>query len=350
MILDAKAMRLFLALLFAGLAFFFSHTASAASEELVVYTYDSLAAKRGLGPIVAKHFEAKKKAEGRSVKVKLVVAGDAAQIYSRLKLDLERKKPFAHVAWGIDRAIFTKMKELVLPLKDTDFAPMSEAVGENELGFVPFDYGVFAFMQDTKKLAWEKRPSDWKDLLDPRLKKNLLLQDPRTSTPGLAFVTGSGAVFGNGFADFWKALRPQWLTLSPGWTQAYGMFLKEEAPLVWSYISSEAYHREEGDASGRYRAVVFSGGNPVQVEGLSILKGAPGGDAMEKLAREFVQTVLSKEMQAELPKTQWMMPARQDAPLPESFRALPKATKLLRPMFTSVELEKRLAEWSAAIR
>ena len=360
----AKLLKLIFAVAFALVAYALSRPAHAAGGPvpvLVIYAYDSLAGKGALGPDVVARFTKKRAAEKKPVKVELVSVGDGAQILSRLKLDRERGKPRAHLVWGIDENVFTRMKADVLPLDPASFirpAKFAPAIGRPATGFVPFDYGVFAFMQDTKKLAFEKRPLDWDDLLDARFKKSLILEDPRTSTPGLAFVGGTLARIAEkepakrsaAFRSYWKRLKPQWLTLSPGWSQAYGMFLKAEAPLVWSYVTSEAYHRENGDATSRYRAIVFESGNPLQIEGLAIPKDAPGGEAMAALAREFVGEVLSVETQTALPKLQWMMPAREGVKLPPSFEALPRPRNLFPALPSSGILEQTLKDWNAAIR
>src|SRR5206468_2130798 len=113
------------------------------------------------------------------------------------------------------------------------------------------------------------------ELSAPAWKRKLILEDPRTSTPGLDFVLYARAALGERAREFWRGLRGQWLTLAPGWDAAYGLFLKEEAPLVWSYTTSQAYHEEHGDAAGenrRYSAILFEEGQPIQVEGAALVK------------------------------------------------------------------------------
>lgn len=349
----ARLLKLFVALILALVAYALSHPTQASSPAtLTIYAYDSLVGKGGLGPEVVARFEKKRRLAKKPVKVELVSVGDGAQIVSRLKLDRERGKPRAHLLWGIDRNVFARLKNDVHPVDPASFGKYAPSVGQLEPGFVPFDYGVFAFILDTKKLGYEKRPLDWKDLLEPALKKSLLLMDPRTSTPGLAFVLGSRAVAKNDedFAKFWGGLKPQWVTLSPSWSQAYGMFTQGEAPLVWSYVTSEAYHRENGDTENRYRATVFTSGNPVQVEGLAIPKNAPGGEASVKIATEFIAEVLSEETQSMLPTRQWMMPVRDGVKLPASFQGLPVPKKLFHEVPSSDMLEKTLKDWNMAIR
>ncbi len=328
---------------------------------LIVYTYDSLTAKEGLGPILKAAYKKKTGDE-----ITFVTVGDAGQLLSRLQLDLERGKPKAHVVLGIDQNLFLKVKDLLLPLdRSREGGFMKFVDREWWLGeaFVPYDFGVFALVADTKKLPVADFPTTWKELLKSRFKKSLLLEDPRTSSPGLAFVLGSeAATHGKddeasheAFKDFWKDLKSQWVTLAPGWSQAYGMFTKGEAPLVWSYVSSEAYHRTECEKTkcaeaDRYRAIVFEDGNPVQIEGAGILKDAPGGAVMKKRSLEFMEILTSEAVQKQIPETQWMMPVRLGVKLPVAFQSLPIAKKKFTPEFDREKVDGILERWNAAVR
>lgn len=348
-----------LALLIAIFLSLFAHHASAAP--LVVYTYDSLVAKEGLGPILKAAYKKKTGEE-----INFITVGDAGQLLSRVQLDLERNSPKAHLVLGIDQNLFLRLKDLLVPLdRSREGGFMKFVDREWWLGeaFVPFDFGVFAFVVDTKKLKPSDFPKKWKDLLKWRFKKTLLLQDPRTSSPGLAFVVGSQAAVASkdedeskeDFKDFWRDLKSQWITLAPGWSQAYGMFLKGEAPLVWSYISSEAYHRVECEKTkcsepDRYRAAIFEDGNPVQIEGAAMLKDAPGGAAMRKRSLEFLELLTSEEIQKAIPETQWMMPVRLGVKLPAAFQSLPVAKKRFAPETDREKVDGILERWNQAVR
>ena len=163
-------------------------------------------------------------------------------------------------------------------------------------------------------------------------------------------------VLGTGADTYWRGFRTQWLTLAPGWDAAYGLFLKGEAPLVWSYVTSEAYHREHGDSEGRYRAVIFDEGQPLQIEGASLIRGSfgkdrKGAEASLARARAFLEFLISEEAQRRLPLKNWMMPARRDTPLPASFAGLPKPRKLLRIEKTSaLDVERELERWAERLR
>jgi thiamine transport system substrate-binding protein len=316
-----------------GLLSFSSLVAQAATPELVVYTYDSLAAPKGLASAVVPLFE-----KQCGCKVKLLASGDAGQMLARLTLDAERGKPVAHVAWGIDQHHWPKARKFAEPWGSWSPKGVAKLTPETRVGapgegFLPFDYGVFAFMADQKQLDALKlaAPASHGDLLKPEYKKRFILEDPRTSSPGLGFLLYTLSARSEAWT-YWRSLKQQWLTMPQGWDAAYGAFLKGEAPLVWSYISSEAYHRQKDPAgAGRYRAVLFQEGQPLQVEGAFLVRATLGAQPGSRaLARRFLEFLLSPEVQQEVPLKNWMHPAIVGTELPESFRKLPKPGKLLK--------------------
>lgn len=333
--------------------------------ELVVYTYDSLVAKEGLGPILKKAYEKK-----TGVLLKFITVGDAGQLLSRIQLDQERKKGKAHIVLGLDQHLELKLRDALVPLdrsREGSFMKFVDREWWSSEAFVPYDFGIFAFIADTKKLPVEDFPKTWNDLLKRRFKKSLLLEDPRTSSPGLSFVIGSASALPAGdeatvqktvqkaFTEFWKDLRSQWLVLAPSWGQAYAMFEKGDAPLVWSYVTSEAYHRSDCAKKqcadpGRYRAVIFSDGHPVQVEGAAILKNAPGGKAMRKRSLQFLELLTSGEIQNQIAETQWMMPVRLGTKIPTDFQALPVVKKRFPLEMEPEKVQGILDQWNQAIR
>jgi thiamine transport system substrate-binding protein len=305
-----------------------SARAAEPAPDLVIYAYDSFAAKGGLGPEIVPIFE-----KSCACKVSVLPSGDGGQLLNRVQLDAEARRKGAHLVVGLDQSIWKRAKPFIegwdgWKPKGLDRVESPLRVEE---GFLPFDYGVFAFMADKQALEARKVPAprSLKDLLAPAFKRSLLLEDPRTSTPGLAFLIYTNVALGGRKGeerkpwDFWRDLRSQWLTLSPGWDQAYGLFLKGEAPLVWSYVTSQAYHVEHGEPS-RYAALLFDEGNPVQIEGAAIVKGALQSDRERKLARGFLEFLLTPEVQSRIPLTNWMYPVVKATKLPPSFEKLPK--------------------------
>lgn len=285
---------------------------------LVIYAYDSFAAEWGPAPIVIPAFE---KATG--MKVELVVPGDAGQVLARA-ID-EKAAPVADVVIGIDGNLLGKALEAgVLAAYEPAGAASVPAnlVLDPEWRLTPYDWSSFAVMWDSEKLPVP--PASLEDLTKPEFAKKLILMDPRTSTPGLGFVAWTRAVYGDRMADYWKRLKPSILTMSPGWDTGYGLFTAGEAPLVISYTTSAAYHAEY-ETAGRYTALEFPEGHPVQIEGLGIVKGA----RHRKAAEAFLDFALSDEFQSALALTNWMYPVMPSVELPPSYAYAPKPGKTL---------------------
>ncbi len=327
--------------------------ADAPLPELVVYTYDSWVAPGGLGPELLPRFE-----KICGCRVKTLPAGDGGQLLTRLELDHDRGHPVAQVVVGLDPPSFERARKWL----DADGPAMDQSVLRPEVsraisgkaGFVPYDFGYFALMADTQNRPGQVPPRKLRDLLKPEWKRNFILEDPRTSTPGLAFVLFADQTLGAEAVDaFWRGLRSQWLTLTPGWDQAYGLFLKKEAPLVWSYTTSQAYHELHGDHEARYRTVLFDEGQPMQIEGAALVQGAfpagAPGEALRERARKFIQFLVSPEAQAQVALHNWMYPVRKDVRLPPSFEKLPLPVKALPSPADPGQVSAALKRWSRAV-
>lgn len=326
-------------------------TASAGSgatpPTLVIATYDSFVAKHSLGAEIFPLFEKK-----CGCRIKTLASGDGAQLLSRLALDAERGKPTAQIVLGLDPATWERAKPYLEEWGAWAPRGLGHVVAQARVGagFLPFDYGVLAFMSDAEalKAAHLEAPRRLADLLKPEWRRNVILEDPRTSTPGLGFMFYGDAVGGPGF---WGKFRTQWLTLAPGWDGAYGLFLKKQAPLVWSYTTSQAYHEEHGDSGKRYRALVFEEGNPIQVEGAALVKGAfegPSAD-LRRIARDFLEFLISPEVQKLVPLGNWMLPVMPGTRLPASFKSLPSPLRIVATPASAQETEKALARWKSEI-
>jgi len=148
--------------------------------------------------------------------------------------------------------------------------------------------------------------------------------DPRTSTPGTGFLAWTIAAFGKDWPDFWTRLKPNVLTVSPGWDAGYSLFTSGEAPLVISYTTSPAYHAEY-EGTDRYKALIFPEGHVAQIEGVGLAKGAKNAEG----AKAFIDFMLTDEAQGVLPLTQFMYPVSPAVALPASYGAAPMAPKTL---------------------
>ena len=324
--------------------------------ELIVYTHDSFLAPDGIGREVFALFE-----KQYSCRIKAVAVGDGGQLVTRLQSDAQRGKPLANLVVGVDQQLWGRIK------------PWAESWGgwtpenwskiptqfKTENGFLPFDYSPLSFIADSKQLRKMnlKLPESLSGYLRPEWKRNLLLQDPRTSTPGLSFLIFTREVLEEkNWVPFWKGFSKQWLTLTPGWEGAYQLFLSQEAPLVWSYLTSQAYHAEKASPErpqGRYQAVLFKEGQPVQIEGVVLIKGLSqdqGTAEKRKLSQAFLGFMISREVQQKIPLKAWMLPVRKDVPLPESFKQLPQPKKLFSFPVSDEMIQNALSQWSLAIQ
>jgi len=287
-------------------------------SSLVVYAYDSFVAEWGPAVKVVPKFEA-----AQGVRVEVVSVGDAGQVLNRAIL--ERAAPRADILVGIDNNLLGRAIEagVLEPYSSPQLPHVPEALRlEPEGAVTPFDHGFFAFVYDSQALP--APPRSLEALTEPRFRGKIIVQDPRTSSPGLGLLLWTVAVYGEGYLDYWKRLSPNLLTITAGWDTAYGMVPAGEAPLVLSYTTSPAYHLQY-EGTERYRALIFPEGHYRQVEGMALVKGAPH----PRLARAFLDFVLTEEFQNEIPLTNWMYPVLPQARTPESFRLAPQPDKAL---------------------
>jgi len=287
-------------------------------EDLVIYAYDSFVSEWGPGPAVIPLFE-----KAYNCKVTLLSKGDAGQVLSAAIL--EKDNPQSDIILGLDNNLLAKALQanILQAYEPANYEKIPASLHldpSNHL--IPFDYGYFALVWDSEKLA--NPPQSLEDLTKPEYARKLILMDPRTSTPGLGFLSMVVAEYGKDWASYWKRLKPSILTISSGWDAGYGLFTQGEAPLVISYTTSPAYHVEY-DKTDRYKALVFEKGLSMQVEGAGITRGAKHLE----LAKKFLDFMISRDFQAALPLTQWMYPVDPSVELPASYKAAPKAQKTL---------------------
>ena len=291
-------------------------------KEVIVYTYDSFVSEWGPGPEIEEKFEA-----ATGYDLTWVDCGDGVQVLSRALL--EKDDVQADVILGLDNNISGKARDAKIleaykPAEAENLIP-SDVI--SQLGgdwlLTPYDYSHFAMIYDTQSDV--PCPTSLEDLTNPLYEKKIILMDPRTSTPGLGFVAWTVAVYGDKVLDYWKALKPNILTMAPGWSSGYGLFKQGEAPLVISYTTSPASHVEY-DNTDRYIAAIFDQGHTMQVEGAGLLKNAPN----KKGAQAFLDFLISDDAQSVIPLTQWMNPANKNVDLPESYKvAAPIPAKTL---------------------
>ncbi len=323
-------MRKMLSFLLPVLALAATAVPAAAGGKLTIYTYESFTADWGPGPEVKKNFEAECGCD-----VEFVSVADGVALLNRVKLEGSATK--ADVVLGLDTNLTAEAKATGLfaphgPVSDVDVPG-----GWHDDTFVPYDYGYFAVVYDTEKL--KEPPKSLKDLVEGDPAQKIVIQDPRTSTPGLGLVLWMKSVYGNEAADAWTKLKDRVLTVTPGWSEAYGLFTKGEAPMVLSYTTSPAYHMID-EKTERYQAASFAEGQYMQVE----VAGITTGGAKNPLSQKFLDFMTGPGFQDAIPQTNWMFPAgRMDKPLDPVFDRLVKPTKTL--IFSPEEVAANRKAW-----
>lgn len=306
---------------------------AASAQTLTVYTYSGFASKWGPGPKLKTAFE--KTCGGCTIS--FVGMEDGVGILTRLRL--EGKDSAADVAVGLDQNLTAEAGAtgLFAP-HGQDIAALKLPVVWSDTNFLPIDHGAFAVIYDSQKIT--NPPKSLKDLVEGDPAQKIILQDPRTSTPGLGLLLWIKAVYGDQSEAAWGKLKGRVLTTTKGWSDAYGLFTKGEAPMVLSYTTSPAYHLIE-EKSDRYKAAIFSEGHYAQIEVAGRLKASKN----EALANQFLAFLISPEAQVILPTTQWMYPVRDlGTELPEAFHTLPQPPKTL--MLDSAEIAQKRKTWT----
>lgn len=291
--------------------------ATAQERVLTIYTYDSFVADWGLGPVWQGQFEAQ-----CDCTIEWVAPGDGVAVLSRLRFEGDTTD--ADLVLGLDQNLIVAAEETGLIARhETDLSALALPVEWTSETFVPFDYGYFAVMYDAQ--AIDNPPASLAELIAGDADQPLVIQDPRTSTPGLGMVLWMKAVYGDEAAEKWAELSDRILTVTPGWSEAYGLFTEGETPMVLSYTTSAAYHMlvEEEE---RYQALAFDEGHYMQIEVAAAIEGSPEID----LAREFLAFMISEQAQSVMPVNHWMLPVTAlDEPLPAPFERLVEPSQVL---------------------
>lgn len=304
---------------------------AARAETLTVYTYESFTAEWGPGPQIERNFEAQCGCD-----LKFVPVADGVAILNRLRLEGGETK--ADIVLGLDTNLIAESKAtgLFVP-HGIDLANVSVPGGWNDTTFVPFDYGYFAVVYDSEKLA--DPPKSLAELTQMPATARIAIQDPRTSTPGLGLVLWMRSVFGDGAPEAWARLRDKVLTVTPGWSESYGLFTGGEAEMVLSYTTSPAYHRI-AEGTDRYRAARFEEGHYLQIEVAAITTRG----AKNSLAAEFLAFMTGPGFQDVIPETNWMFPAgKTSVPLDPVFDSLVQPPRTL--IFPPEEVAKNRRDW-----
>jgi len=307
-----------------------------AAQTLTVYTYESFTSEWGPGPVIKTAFE-----KECDCTLDFVAIDSSAGILNRVQL--EGKSSKADIVLGLDYNLMALAQDTgLLAESSVDMSAVQLPIEWDSNVFVPFDFGHFAFVYDTKLL--EKPPASLDELVNAPDDLKIIIQDPRTSTPGLGLLLWVKAVYGDDAESAWQKLKPKILTVTSGWSEAYfSLFLNGEAPMVLSYDTSPGYHMAI-DKTDQYQAAAFDEGHYLQIEVAALLKSSPN----QELGNAFLQFLISKEAQSAIPLTNVMYPSIDigDA-MPPEFAKLIKPSKSLLLDTETVRDERKdwIDEW-----
>jgi len=321
-------------LMLAGCLIAATQAMAADKPVLTVYAPDYFTSEWGPGPAIEKGFEASCGCDLQ------FVAGDVLP-----RLLLEGDKTEADVAIGLNTDITARARAtgLFAPHNE-DLSRLSLPIRWDDDTFLPFDWSEVAFVYDKTKL--NNPPASFAALLDaPEGALKIAIEDPRSSTAGLALLLWVKHIYGDKAGEAWAKLAPKVLTVTQDWSEAYGLFTEGEADMVLSFTTSPAYHRiaENDDTKA---AAIFPEGHYFYTELVAQLKTSD----QPALAQSFMDYVLSDGFQSMIATANWSFPViAKPGFLPEGFATLPRpATTFYYPEAEAEALRApALEEWRA---
>jgi thiamine transport system substrate-binding protein len=283
--------------------------------ELVLITHDSFALSDG----VLEGFTTE-----TGIEVTVLESGDAGTMLSQTILT--KDNPIADVAYGVDNTFLSRALAEGIFLEY--MSPLLADVPSDlhaDPRVTPIDFGYVCINYDRAAFEIKPPPSSLADLTLPDYRDMLVVEDPATSSPGLAFLLATIATFGETgdytWQDYWQDLRDNGVEVTPGWTEAYiGAFTAGggdgDRPIVVSYASSPAvgvYFTDPPPEEAPTAAVLD--GCFRQVEYAGILAGTDYPEA----AGMLIDFLLSETVQEDIPLNMFVYPANRAAKLPSVF-------------------------------
>ncbi|MBI3962648.1 MAG: thiamine ABC transporter substrate-binding protein, partial [Deinococcus sp.] len=252
-----------------------------------------------LAPVLAE-FEA-----ANNARVEIFQPGDSLQILNRAIL--EKGNPSADVLFGVDNATVVRglAAGIFLPYQSRELANVpAQFQFDPSDSVTPVDYGYIALNYHQEGLAQRglPPPQSLSDLAQPEYRGTLVVEDPRTSTPGLGFMLATIATFGEEgpytWRHYWRDLRQNDLVVTESWSPAYFSEFSlygGDRPVVVSYNTSPPYEGLTRDplAPSPTQALLVDLASFAQIESVGILAGTQ----QLALAQRFVDFMLSKEFQ-----------------------------------------------------
>lgn len=329
-------------------------TPTSTPKRLVVMSHDSFS----ISQEVLDAFQ-----QETGVTVEFLKAGDTGSALNQAILS--RDAPLADIFFGVDNTFLSRAltADIFIPYASPELAAIpAELQLDPQQRLLPVDVGYVLINYDRATLEASGRtpPTSLEELVQPAWRGQLVVQNPATSSPGLAFLLATIAHFGEGpgysWRDFWRDLRANEVAVSPGWSEAYytqfsGSSGKGPYPLVVSYSTSpaaELFFSEGALEEPPTGNLIIPGGIFRQIEFVGILKGTKN----EELARRFIDFMLQPTFQSDIPLQMFVYPANPEATLPEiftRFAEVPTQPAALSPETIEQNRERWIAEWTEIV-
>lgn len=308
-----------LTLLLTIFSFLLSACSSAPAEPqtLAVMTHDSFSVSED----VVKSFE-----EANNARVVFLQSGDAGAVLN--KAVLTKNAPLADLLFGVDNMFLSRALEadILEPYQSPVLDEIPEAFKlDGSHRALSVDYGDVCINYDKAYFAENDLavPQSLEDLTKPEYADLLVVENPATSSPGLAFLLATVAHFGDSFTDYWQALKENGVVVVDGWETAYytnfsGSSGRGPQPMVISYGTSpaaEVIFAEKPLDEAPTASILGPNTCFRQIEFVGILKGTKN----RALAEKFVDFMLGKQFQEDVPMQMFVYPVNPNAALPEAF-------------------------------
>lgn len=316
---------------------------------LTIMTHDSFSVSES----VVVSFETQ-----NDVDVQFLEVGDTGTAVN--KAALSKDNPLADVFYGVDNTFLSRALE-----EDIFEVYQSPVLNEIDPAFIldqsfralPVDFGDVCLNYQLSYFNENNLPPpvSLEDLIDPDYQGLLTVQNPATSSPGLAFLMTTIGYFGeDSYLDYWEALMANGVNIVNDWETAYYSAFSQSGgtdPIVVSYSSSppfEVLFAEEPLDTAPTAAVTTPGTCFRQIEFVGILKGTSN----RELAEKWIDYMLSPVYQEDIPLNMYVFPVNKNATLEETFQKyldVPEITADISPAMIAENREKWIGEWTEAV-
>ncbi|WSQ23868.1 thiamine ABC transporter substrate-binding protein [Streptomyces zaomyceticus] len=295
--------------------------------------------------------------------VKVLKSGDAGEAVN--KEILTKGSPQGDVFFGVDNTLLSRALDngIFVPYeaKGLDRVPAAYQLDKEQHRVTPIDSGDICVNYDKKYFADKKLapPVTFDDLAKPQYKNLLVVENPERSSPGLGFLLGTAAKYGDdGWQAYWTKLKANGVKTVDSWELAYnqefsgsagGKQAKGDRPLVVSYASSPPVEVLYGEPQPKVAPTGVSTGTCFrQTEFAGLLNGAKNPEG----GKALIDFLISKKFQEDMPLQMFVNPVAKDAALPELFTQHGVVVDKPQTMTPEKIAEKRdpwIQQWSSLV-